>query len=50
MINYGGGIDKTNKSLKEMNKKGQHLMSARQMPVVKAKAPKSSSPAKKKSK
>jgi len=36
MINYGGGIAKTNKSIKEMNKKGKYLMGAREMPAVKA--------------
>ena len=36
MINYGGGIAKTNKSIKDMNKKGKSLMGSRNMPVVKA--------------
>jgi len=40
MINYGKGIAKTNKSLKEMNKKGRALMGSREMPVEKAAPPK----------
>lgn len=36
MLNYGKGIEKTNKSLKEMNKKGRFLMGSREMPVAKA--------------
>jgi len=48
MINYGAGISKTNKALKEMNKKGKSLMGAREMPVVKATPPTSSTPKKKK--
>jgi hypothetical protein len=48
MINYGAGIGKTNKSLKEMNKKGKFLMGTREMPVAKAASTKSStSPSKK---
>lgn len=48
MLNYGGGIAKTNKSLKDMNKKGRSLMGAREMPAVKAANPQSSIPKKKK--
>lgn len=47
MINYSGGINKTNKSIKEMNQKGKFLMGVREMPV---KATKESATSKKKKK
>lgn len=33
MINYSRGEGKTNKSIKDMNKKGKFLMGVREMPV-----------------
>lgn len=47
MINYSRGVDKTNKSISDMNKKGKYVMGVREMPVKAATKP---SPAKKKKK
>ncbi len=47
MINYSDGVDKTNKSINSMNKKGKYTMGVREMPV---KADKKSAIPKKKGK